>query len=105
MLLAFAPAPETIKCKADQPVEGGASIEFAAQVLENGAALVPDPAVFLGTPVAAVWRKAGRHESQATFTMIMGKVTSTIYDFSIDGHTGPVNVLTADDIRFQCWVE
>ena len=95
---------QSLKCKADDPQKEGSGVTFtlAAMGMANQ---LSGKAEFKGRKVSATWNKGDKHESQATFAMILDDYSSTIYDFSPEGHRGPINLVEVKGVRFQCWFE
>jgi len=102
-MTACAPAQaRAIACQVDEAVENGQVLSVPVTI--QGETETYPPVTFKGIGFSASWIKGDKHEPQAVFMMNYGDLNSSIYDFSPDGHAGPINVLSKNNIRFQCWV-
>ena len=90
-----------IGCKVDNP-NGN---EKALEIPLTGGDKMVFKGEFGGHQVMVVYDQGDQYEGQATFMMMLDKVQSTIYDFSEEGHVGPINELDSAGVRFQCFMQ
>lgn len=60
---------------------------------------------FEGQKFSAIWNQGDEFDKQSRLTMKFGDLESSVYDFTLKDHKGPINVLSKGDLRFQCWNE
>ncbi len=95
---------KSLKCKVDEPVQGGDEKIIPVTITE-GYIVDLNVIKFKNYEFSVLWDKGDEYYPQASLTMSFGKFQSKMYDFTLNGHVGPINVLEYDGLRFQCWVD
>ncbi len=103
--LAFANTQKSLKCRVDEPIMGGEKLHVPVTIVEGARIVTPIVTDFKGHQFSAVWLQGDSFEPQAALSMNFGDINSIMYDFELEGHSGPINVITYAGLRFQCWVE
>jgi hypothetical protein len=94
---------KTVSCQVDDL--GGTKISVPVAVAEGAFDVKEQPVTFKGGTFSVLWQKGDQFETQTSLRMKFDNSTSTMYDFVLDGHFGPINVIEHNGVRFQCWVE
>ena len=94
---------KTVKCRAEN-ANGSGAVEVPVTI-RQGAVVVPIQEVdFSGKKLSVVWDQATPREGQAVLNMKYGTLSSSMYDFELEGHFGPINMIAQGTDRFLCWV-
>jgi|GEM_PF-6517812 len=96
---------ESVKCQVDQPVEKGKKMPVPVTVSIGAQLVEAQPVSFSGHTFSAHWTQPSWENSQGLFKMSFDGHSSIMYDFTTEGHPGPINVIYFENLRFQCWVE
>ncbi len=100
----FASGSKNIECQVGEMTERGSSLRVPVTISQGAQIVALQPVLFKGKTFSARWIKESKFEKQSAFIMTFGDESSTLYDFSPEGHTGPINAIEKGDVRFQCWV-
>ena len=103
--LGFAEVDLELKCRVDEPVMGGAKVDVPVMIIKGSQIKPVSVTEFKGVKFSAVWMQGDQFEPQAVLQMNFGDIHSAMYDFTLEGHVGPINVISHNGLRFQCWVE
>lgn len=104
-MITFSASAKTVKCQVDNPSKIGDEIEVPV-VKIRGPLIVEDKRIsFYNHRFSVIWQVGDEIEPQSYLQMRFDGHSSTMYDFTLEGHIGPVNSIDYYGLRFECYVK
>ncbi len=103
MLFSTSAFSKTILCQVDNLL--GNKLPVPVRIIKGSVVSQPE-IVSMGDHLFSVlWQQGDSYDPQSSLTMAFDGNFSHMYDVSLEGHVGPINVVDFEGLRFQCWVE